>query len=976
VDIDYGILGPVQAIREGSPIPLGGPRQRAVLARLLLDPGLVVPVDVLIEDVWSGDPPPTATVTLQKYVSELRKVLGRTEIVTSGRGYAVDADADAVDARRFERLVSEENFDDALALWRGEPLADVPDVLFVVTERGRLEELRLAAVELSLEADVAAGEHLGAAPRLQELVQQYPLRERLCRLFMLALYRSGRQAEALEVYQDHRRRLVDEIGVDPAEELVELQQAILRHDRSLELAPAPSGSADNLRLPVSLFVGREAECDRVLDALGSTRIVTLVGPGGVGKTRLATESAARTLPTYPGGVWVVDLAALTEPELIDRQVATTLGIADQPGQDVAETIATALHHRERLLLLLDNCEHVFDGAAAFVDRSVRAAAQVHVLATSRRPLGVDGEHVVPVAPLSEADACVLFADRALLSGVAREEAVAAGIADICHSMDGLPLALELAASQLRALGPDEVVARLDERLRFVSSRFDALPRQRTLRDMVAWSHGLLPPSAQRAFDRLGVFATTLTLDAAAAVCDGENVVADVTTLVQHSLLIREPGTTEPARFRMLDTLRLYALEQLREGDGEQAVRRAHAEFYLALAQESGSHIYGPDESAWADRLEREEPNLHAAMSWAVGRDSELALRIGIALRPYWDLKWRERDAIAYFTSILDSPLQPIPDGLRAGALAAMADLVANPGEARRATTWATEAVGQFRALGDDAGLAFALLALSSALANAGSLERANAVLDEAVALGREVDNAALVARGFDLRSFMARRRGDHRDAERLSRGELAAWSALGSRRRQAGALRHIAVALQEDGELDGASEFADQALARWREIGDVAAIAHVRSTLADIARQRGDTGTALGLYDDAIDVFRKIGDRRCTASTYKNLGAIAGVRGEHERATALFVDAVRLRYELGDYVGLAECFDGLAESLAAEGRSADATRMRAAAGQSAGTMVPAQRGGRTQLSSRSSIDEAVKFALAMSRSPGPTTAGT
>ncbi len=895
-----------------------------------------MPVLVLAEDVWDGAPPETATKTLQKYVWALRRALGPALLRTTAGGYALDADDDALDSRRFKRLLASGETAAALDLWRGPALADLPDLAFTAAERSRLEELRIVALERSLEADLRAGRHDAAVPRLTELAERHPLRERICGLLMLGLYRSGRQVEALQAFQRHRRRLAGELGIDPADDLVVLESAILRHDPGLDLPspfPAGIGSRCNLRPPVSSFVGREDDVRRVAGALREHRVVTLIGPGGVGKTRLAVETAAGAAADFPGGVWLTDLAAVTDAALVADTVARTLSVGEQPGQDIEDTVVAALQNRDRLLLLLDNCEHLVDSSAALADRIARTCPAVRTLATSRRPLGVDGECVLPVAPLKDGDACRLFADRARLTGTPRDEAVAPHLARICHSLDGLPLALELAAGQLRVLGPDELAARLDQRLRFVSRRFDAPARHRTLRDVAAWSAGLLPAATQRFFARLGVFATTLTLDAAAAVCGADDdSLSHVTTLVDHSLLVREPGPFPHVRYRLLDTLQLFALERLREAGEEEDARRAHARFFLSLLEDAGPRLLGPEEGAWAQRVEAEEPNLHAALVWAADHDSVLALRLGLAMWPYWDLRWRERTALAHFTSVLGAAGE-VPDDLRAWALTAMASLGANPGEARLATVRASEAAALFRRLGDVRGLAHALVALGSAQGNEGALDAADRAIDEALPLARRLGDGTLVAQALSFRSFVATRRGDHRLADELGRAELAAWIALGSRRGEATALRHVANTARYLGDLDEAARLCERALAIWREVGDTASVAHVQNTLGDVARLRGDLDAAQRLHELAFAERRRFGDRRCSASTYKNLAAIAAVRGDHPTSATLLHDAVRLRVELGDYAGLAECFDALAADLAATGHPADAVVLLAAAEQ-------------------------------------------
>jgi predicted ATPase/DNA-binding SARP family transcriptional activator len=926
----FGLLGPVQAVRDGASLPLGGPRQRAVLVRLLLDPGRVVPADALVADVWDGNPPPTARKTLQKYVSELRKTLGPATLKTSGSGYLIDAARGTVDSHRFEQLLAGGDCARALALWRGEALADLPDVLFAAAERSRLSELRLVATERQLTAELESGRHVEAAAALSELVTLHPLRERLCGLLVLALYRSGRQAEALQALTRHRRRLADELGVDPADELVALEQSILRHDESLDPRPHEPRPVGNVRLPVSSFVGRKVERARLAAALRESRLVTLTGPGGVGKTRLAVETVADTSGDFPGGVWLVDLAGLIDPALVAHQVAATLSIGEHPGQDDAATVVAALEHRKPVVLVLDNCEHVIDGCGALVDAIVRRCPATRVLATSRRPLGVDGEHLLFVPPLPDQDACRLFTERSRLTGTADEEAVLEHVAGICRSLDGLPLAVELAAGQMRVLAPGELAARLDDRLEFASRRFDALPRQRTLRDMVAWSHGLLPVDTRRLFARLGAFASTMTLDAATAVL-GEDALPHISTLVDHSLLVRETGPRSSARFRLLDTLKLFAVEQLVERGDEEDARRAHAEFYLDLAVQAGPHLFGHDEEEWASRIEAEEPNLHLALAWAADHDRVLALRLGVAMWPYWDLRWRETFGMRHLSTAIEGAGTSISPPLRAWTLTAMADLVASHGEARLATQWAAEAVEIFRARDDMRGLATALVALGAALTNGADLDAADAALAEALTLAEAAEDRTLSGLLYSFMSLVAGRRGDHELAERLGRAELGIWIELDSRRGEAHALRHLAVTMRNLGDLEQTKQLCDRALAIVRRRDDAASAAHCNATLADVARLRGNADGARELYEVALDEFRLIGDRRCTAATYRNLAALAHDQGDHLHSAALLANAVRIRHQLGDHAGLAECFDALSADMTALGRPQDAARLRSAA---------------------------------------------
>jgi predicted ATPase/DNA-binding SARP family transcriptional activator len=927
--IEYGLLGPVQAVRDGRPVALGGPRQRAVLARLLLAPGRAVPAGTLADEVWGGTPPPSAGKTLQKYVSELRHALGADALVTVGGGYLAHGD---VDVARFEQLLTDGDADRALELWRGDALGDLPDVPFVAAERARLEELRLVAVERRAEAGLHAGRHAEVVAGLVELAGAHPAREHLTGLLMLALYRSGRQVEALDAFQRHRRRLGEELGLEPAEELIALEQAILRHDETLGPPPAaqPAQPRGNVRLPVSSFVGRADELQRTVEALRGAAPVTLTGPGGVGKTRLALESAAAAAAEFPGGTWLVDLAGLTDPALVVHQLALTLAVGDPRDGDEEATVLAALAGTGRLLVVLDNSEHLLARCAELVDRVVRACPGARVLATSRQPLGVDGERVLVLAPLPEAEACRLFEDRVRRHGVDGDDVARLRVPEICRALDGLPLALELAAGQVRAFGPAELAARLDARLQFANRRFDAPARQRTLRDMVAWSHALLPEPTQRVFARLGVFASTLTLPGAAAVCalDAEPHVA---VLVDQSLLVRDPEAGGTARFRLLDTLRLFALEQLTGTGTEADARRAHAGYYLRFLQTARDQLHGPDQEAWIDRIEAEEPNVHAALDWAAEHDPALAVALAVALWPYWDLRWRERFAISFLTGLLDRQAADMAVADRAWALTVMADLAANPGEVRLARRPAEQAVGLFRELGEERGLCSALIALACADRDEGALDAADRCLDEAWAIADRLGDPWLVVRALTSAWAIASRRGASDRAEQLAREEVAAFARLGSRRGQATAMRHLAVTLQQRGDLDGATELCQQALAVWEELGERPAVAHAQTTLADITRGRGDRDGAAVMYERALAELCAVGDRRCTASTFKNLAIIASAHGNHDRCATLFRDAIRLRCELGDFAGLAECFTGLADDLAQRDRHQEAAVLLAAA---------------------------------------------
>jgi predicted ATPase/DNA-binding SARP family transcriptional activator len=647
------LLGPVQAVRAGRDVALGGPRQRAVLALLALDAGRVVPAGRLVEELWRGRPPPGAAKTLRSYVSRLRSALApEMPVVPRGGGYVLSAGSGQVDVGRFERLVAEgqaalgggeaaaagNRFREALALWRGPAFADVAEVEPLAREASRLEELRLVAVEGRAEADIELGLAAEVAGELEGLVAEYPLRERLWRLLMLALYRSGRQADALAAYQRARAMLAGELGLEPGPELQELERAVLRQEVPL---PAPQGNRHNLPAPLTSFLGRDQELAMLGKLLGQARLVTLTGPGGAGKTRLAVEFATGVVERFADGVWLAELAGLADPGLVAARVMEALGVRQAGDVPVLEALRFRLRSAE-LLLVLDNCEHLLDACAQLAGGLLAGSPGLRVLATSREPLGVPGEAACPVPPLAlpaeQADAVAiagtpavrLFLDRA---SAARPGAGLAGepvavIGRICRELDGLPLAIELAAARTGTLSVEEVAAHLADRFHFLAYRRPAAdPRHQALQAAIDWSYELLPAAEQHVFGQLSVFAGGFGLAQAAQVCCGgdEATAFDlVDQLASKSLVIAE-RTGGLTRYRLLETIRHYATDRLAEtGDAEHA-RRRHAEAFLKFAERERDLAV----------LAREHDNFRAALGWSLPEDGETGPRLARALGGFW-----------------------------------------------------------------------------------------------------------------------------------------------------------------------------------------------------------------------------------------------------------------------------------------------------------------------------------------------------
>jgi predicted ATPase/DNA-binding SARP family transcriptional activator len=654
VTVEFRVLGDVEARLDGQRLDVGHARQRCVLVALLVDVNRPVPADILIDRVWADQPPHRARNALAAYLSRLRQLLagaGDVQIVREPGGYMLTADALSVDLHRFRHLASQARttadladasalFGRALELWRGEPFASL-DAPWVNDVRTALEAERRSVVLDRNDVALRAGQHAELLVDLVAALHANPLDERLCGQLMLAQYRGGRQADALHTYRQMRDRLIDELGIEPSPPLREVHQQILESDKvaPAQVPPAPPPRAPVVLLPrrPTNFIGRQQELERLAGALHEGPLLTLTGVGGVGKTRLALEVAGREQARFRDGVWLCELAPLDDGAAVGYAVAAALRLQQRQGLDIEATVIEYLGTRE-LLLIVDNCEHLLDAAAGLVDQVVMQCPRVTVLATSREALGVDGERLLAVPPLAFEEAAVLFADRARAGrpdfDVDREPVGA--VAEICRQLDGLPLAIELAAARIRVMSSLDLARRLDGLRLLRGGARGVLPRQQSLAATIDWSYRLLAAPEQALFMRLSVFAGGFDLDAAHGVCgeDGstEDDTLDLLTGLVDKSMVTVLGTAGISRYGVLETLRAYGRDRLQEKAIEDRIALRHAAYFVELAERAAAAMHGPDEQAWVERVLPDCDNLRIAFERAIAdRDIDLALRLVTSL---------------------------------------------------------------------------------------------------------------------------------------------------------------------------------------------------------------------------------------------------------------------------------------------------------------------------------------------------------
>ncbi|MDT7704866.1 MAG: hypothetical protein QOG20_473 [Pseudonocardiales bacterium] len=917
--VGFRLLGPVSAVdATGAAVALGSSRQRALLAGLLVGEQVPIPVARLVELLWDSCPPPTAATMVHTAIAGLRNALepGRRSgdarlLVTRDDGYVLQVSPDEIDAVRFERLLAAGRraaperahrlLVEASDLWTGPALAGVKQA-FARDEANRLDSLRVECAELKAAADLQLGLHHEVASELETLVFRNPLREPLSRLLMVALYRCGRQSEALATYAHLRRSLVTELGVNPAPETRRLELAMLRQSAELEHEATPmtrSGrSHAMLPAPISEFVGRDGEQAEVATLLARQRMITLIGPGGAGKTRLAVEVAQRFTDRRAVEAFFVDLTPLAAASRIEETVAAALDVRAEPGQELTRTVAAALDGCETVLVL-DNCEHVLDGCAALVATVLERTRRVRVLATSREPLGVLGEHLHSVGPLLLAapndpwdriagcEAVRLFTNRAaaVRPGFVVTPGNARLVLDVCARLDGLPLALELAAARAASIPLRDLAARLDDRFRLLAAA--ARPadlRHRSLSATVRWSYDLLTGPERTLLERIAVFPATFDLSGAQALVGDEGPAARdgllmLSRLVACSMVQLEEEPDGEPRYRLLETTRQFARDQV-SGAELDRLRARHACHYLSLAEQAGLRLFRANAGPWLARLHRERANLLAALEWAFGPngDPDVGARLAGCLWHYWDLRGARGEGLHWVHTALD-------------------------------------------AVGAEPALRRLPLLSAGALLHMGGAEfdATTELAAELLTLARSTGHRAWEGDALSMTATTAWAQGRFDQAQQLYEDAIAAALAGGGVWRAAMAEAQLARLHRDRNEPDAARAAALRSLAHAQQVGEELAHGLALDVLASIEHRWGAVAEARRLVEEALVHYRLVDYREGEASGLHLVGRIALGAGEPDRARVAFERSLQLCQQIGHRAGTAAALEGLADATAAAG---------------------------------------------------------
>jgi non-specific serine/threonine protein kinase len=1017
------LFGLPEFLIHGEPMPRPRTRKGSwLLALLALRQGGEIERDWLAATLWPECRKQRARANLRMCLMDLRRALGveawRLRSPTE-RLVCLDLADSEVDVLTFDAAMAEGELARAVDLHHGPLLEGCAD-LWAFQERQHREEACAQALESLAHRANAGGERALAETYLRRAVAVDPLRETAHRMLMQIQAAAGNHAAALDTYRGLGRLLHRELNAKPDAEthalFVRLQaearqrELVTRgrtagqsHDATLPshssavVSPAPR---HNLPHRSTSFIGREREVAAIRQHLTTTRLLTLTGAGGCGKSRLALETAWTLVEELPDGVWLVELASLADPELIPQQVGATLGVREQPGRPWTEMLVGALRPKQ-LLLVLDNCEHLLAGCVALIDLLLRGCPEVRVLTTSREPLGMLGETALRVPPLTypeaeaarprleeliQYEAVRLFVERAGAASLpfALTAENAAAVARLCRGLDGIPLALEMAASRVRAMPVAALAERLDDRFRLLADgNRAALPRHRTLRAMLEWSYDLLSEPERILLHRLSVFAGGWTLEAAEAVTCGEApipaqpgthdeaVVDLLTKLVDKSLVVYEDRAGE-ARYRFLETVRQFAGERLEASGEREALRRRHADYYLALAEAAEPHLTGPEQQTWLERLERERDNLRAALGWAAatpvshpeGDAAEIGLRLAAAVRQFWFVRGDYTEGRGWLARLLgllgegEPSRAEVPLAARARALYAAGALAWPQGDGQAARALLQESLSLARELEDRPLIAQALVGLGAACYILGDLEAARSHYEESLAISRELGDQRRIAVLYNNLGKVTSVLGEYQRSRSMLEESLRIARAVGDRQSTGPTLAQLGILQMTAGDYPKALGYCEESLALAKEVGDPRTVATAYGVMGTLARHQQDLVTARARYRESLQISQALGGHEGLYGWLAGLGCVEVMSGEaagpgSEAGNTDFCRGTRL-------LGAAEALREATAGVLPAWERADYERCVAAAREALGeaAFAAAWAEGRAL-----SLDEAVAYAL-------------
>lgn len=927
--MQFSVLGPLRIENDGAEVAVSAPRQRSLLAFFLVHPNEVLSADRILDQVWGEQAPSSGVKTLQYHISKLRDSLGDgATLVTRSPGYLLEVGRGDLDVFRFEDLAATgrvqlatdtgqaaDALSTALQLWRGPPFSDFTYERFASAEINRLENLHRAVVADRIEADLATGRHGDLLPELETLVASHPLDERFRGQLMTALYRAGRQADALQCYQDARHLLSEELGIDPSSTLQALEEQILL--QAPELAPPSSEvrAADNLPRYISGFVGRRVELESISALLAGHRLVTLIGLGGIGKTRTGVEVALRRKDSHRHGVAMVDLSNVTDPLAAPQAFAEILGLRAEGDVSLEESICGYLSRRD-LLLVVDNCEQILEAVAGLVHRLLEQAPSVTILATSIEPLGVPGEVTYRVPPLGFAptdasddfpDALRLFVDLAerRRSDLTLDETFYSTALRICQRLDGIPLAIELAAARTRVMSIVELEQALTHRFSILTGGDrTALPRHQTLQATLDWSYELLDYEEQLLLRRLAIFRGGFDFPAVESCTDGLTARPPLdllTRLCDTSMVLAGEGF--PIRYRLLETIREYADHKLVESGEAETAARHHARHYGRLVHESAREMSIEGRTSRFARLKVDEANIQAAIDWSLEEgESELALGMAADMGDFW-----------FHHSDHDLARRTLARALEAAEDPDSRTLFAVLSHLSRFANWAgrideaDSLLDRQRAVavssGDRLSLAQSLGAQGAVAWSTGRYRRARELLDRAI---RELDAdpAPDASRWLGQVSALASWMGDLEAADRYVREMERLRPLSGGPTLEAQIADSKGTIALQRGDLGAAAEHFGRARLLFAGLGLSVNVLDMLQSEATILIDLKRQDEAVPIVDRILASARELGEKRFGARGVLLQGRTATVNGDFATAHQRLAASLRMSHSAGDRAGV------------------------------------------------------------------------